>query len=47
MSGMFYVIAHVYAMKFEVCQQGFVKHGTKTHITPFIPQAPLHEHGTA
>jgi hypothetical protein len=20
----FYVIAHVYAMKFEVCQQGFV-----------------------
>jgi hypothetical protein len=24
MSGVFYVIAHVYAMKFEVCQQGFV-----------------------
>jgi hypothetical protein len=23
------------------------KHGTKTQITPYIPQAALHEHGTA
>jgi hypothetical protein len=29
MSGMFYVIARVYVMKFEVCQQCF-EHGTIT-----------------
>ena len=36
MSGMFYVIARVYVMKFV----------TITQITPDTPQTSLHKHGT-
>jgi hypothetical protein len=52
MSGVFYVIARVYVMMFEVCQQCFVLlfrvyvMRTITQITADIPQTSLHQHGT-
>jgi hypothetical protein len=57
MSGVIYVIARVYVMMFEVCQQCFVllsrvyvmkfdKHRIITQITPDTPQISFHKHGT-
>jgi hypothetical protein len=52
MLGVFYVIARVYVMKIEVCQQCFVllsrvydKHGT-AQSTADTPHTSLHKHGT-
>jgi hypothetical protein len=52
MSGMFYIIARVYVMKFEVCQEccneaqvSLHKHGI-AQITSDIPETSLHKHGT-
>jgi hypothetical protein len=44
MSGVFYLIARVYVMKFP--QMSLHKHGTITQIIPKIPQTSSHKHGT-
>jgi hypothetical protein len=48
MSGVFYVIARVYVMKLDVCQECFVLL-SRVYVVKFtadIPQTSLHKHGT-
>jgi hypothetical protein len=55
MSGVFYIIARAYVMRFEVCpitqiipdifQTSLHKHGTIKQNTADTPQTSLHKHG--